>query len=242
MWKAHTRSYQYSQCVERARHIIDIAIQKGNASISWSTGKDSTVLTHLVLQQKSDIPIIIQFDDCDWPEKREYAERVAKAQNWTYHSVMPDYSVWEAVQQCELGFEDICSQNHRITQLTFLKPLEDKQKQLNCNVTFLGLRKEESRSRKLNLLKRGELYQLRSGQWHCCPLSTWKTIDIFSYLIDNDIEINPYYLKNRFLPPEKIRLSWALPSKHGMKYGDCEHIRWYYPEQYRKLKDIGVIQ
>lgn len=198
-------------------------------------------MTHLIKELYPETPIMIQFDDCDWPEKRVYAERVAHAQGWNFHRVEPGFSVWERSYSCQLGFENICTQTHVFTQDSFLAVLHEKQQELDCSVVFLGLRSQESRSRYLNLAKRGELYQLKNGEWRCCPLGRWTAEDVFAYLIEHEIEINPCYFYNRFHTPEDIRLCWALPTPTGIRYGDLEHIRFYYPKQFQRLRDRGVI-
>lgn len=239
-WKLRAKTLEYKRHLEYAKQGIHQAVTHGKSIISWSTGKDSTAMTHLILSLYPETPIMIQFDDCDWPEKRQYAERVAQAQGWTYHAVEPDFSVWEKSLTCHIGFEDVCAQSHEFTQDSFLSLLNAKQQELGCSIVFLGLRSQESRSRYFNLAKRGELYQLKNGEWRCCPLGRWTTEDVFAYFIENDIEINPCYFYNRFQPPEHIRLCWALPTPTGIRYGDLEHIRFYYPKQFQRLRNRGV--
>jgi len=240
-WKVRTKSLEYKRHLEYAKQAIHRALEKGKCIISWSAGKDSTAMTHLIRSLYPEIPIMIQFDDCDWPEKREYAERVALSQGWHLHIVEPDFSVWERSLSCNIGFDDVCAQSHEFTQDSFLSLLNKKQQELGCNVVFMGLRAEESRARKMNLMKRGEIYQLKNGEWRCCPLGRWDSVDVFAYLTEHDIEINPCYFYNRFQSPEDIRLCWALPTPTGIRYGDMEHIRHYYPKQFRRLRERGVI-
>jgi 3'-phosphoadenosine 5'-phosphosulfate sulfotransferase (PAPS reductase)/FAD synthetase len=198
-------------------------------------------MTHLIRSCYPDTPIMIQFDDCDWPEKRAYAERVAAAQGWDYHAVEPDFSVWERAKSYAIGMDDLCSPSHAFTQDTFLYVLEAKRRDLGCIGTFLGLRAEESRARKMNILKRGELYQLKSGEWRCYPLGRWTAEDVFAYLTEQEVEINPCYFYNRFRQPEDIRLCYALPTPTGIRYGDMQHLRHYYPQQFQRLREEGLV-
>jgi 3'-phosphoadenosine 5'-phosphosulfate sulfotransferase (PAPS reductase)/FAD synthetase len=240
-WKLRSKTFEYKRHLDQAKRIIYNALEKGNGVISWSSGKDSTAMTHLIKSISPEIPIIIQFDDCDWPEKKLYVERVSQTQNWNYHVAEPDFSVWGKSFEYKIGDENICSQNHIFTQESFLSLLRLKQNELGCDLIFLGLRAEESHSRYLNIIKRGSLYQVKNEDWHCLPLANWSVEDVFAYLVENDIEINPCYFHNRFYPPEKIRLSWAIPTQTGIRYGDLEHIRFYYPEQFQRLRDRGIV-
>lgn len=205
----------------------------------WSGGKDSTAMTHLVRSIRNDITIISQFDDCDWPEKQPYMNRVAEAQNWDFHKVEPGFSVWEALSKYKIGADNICAQSHHMTKNAFLQPLDTATKSFGCSGIFLGLRADESPGRKKNFELRADTYKLKNGMWHCCPVSRWSTKDIFSYLISNDVEINPCYFQNAICSPEEIRLSWALPTV-GWKGRDIEHIRRYYPKQFQRLRDAGA--
>jgi len=238
-WRLHAKSDGYRRHLDYAIQAIYASQKCGKSILSWSAGKDSTAMVHLVKTLYPKIPIMIQFDDCDWPEKREYVKQVTQTQGWPYHAVEPNFSVWEKLLSCQIGFENICSQSHGVTQDSFISLLNAKQNELGCSVVFLGLRSQESHSRYLNLAKRGELYQLKNGEWRCCPLGRWTTEDVFAYHVIHDIEINPCYFNNRFFHPEEIRLSWALPTPTGIRYGDMQHIRFYYPEQYQRLREIG---
>ncbi len=239
-WKLRARSPEYKRHLDASIQTIHRAHQVAEFVLSWSAGKDSTVMVHLVRSLYPDVPIMIQFDDCDWPETRPYSVRVASAQGWDHHVVEPDFSVWERMAAGRIGEEAFCSQAHSLTQDSFLKPLAKKQAELGCNGVYMGLRANESKARNLHLMRRGELYQIEDGEWRCCPLAKWTSEDVFAYMIQHDIEINPCYLHNKFLPPDDIRLSWAVPTPTSMSHGDLEHYRHYYPAQFQKLRDLGV--
>jgi 3'-phosphoadenosine 5'-phosphosulfate sulfotransferase (PAPS reductase)/FAD synthetase len=239
-WKLRSKTYEYKRHVNRAVSAIYAAHNVARMIVSWSTGKDSTAMTHLVRSLYVDTPIMIQFDDCDWQTKHDYAGRVANAQGWDVHRVEPDFSVWECIKNGRIGEDNFCSLSHTLTRDAFLTPLAAQQRELDCNGVYMGLRAEESRARRIHLRSRGELYQLKSGEWRCCPLARWTSEDVFAYLVANEIEINPCYFNNRFLPPEEIRVSWAIPTPTSIRYGDMEHIRYYYPEQFRRIREIGV--
>ena len=196
-------------------------------------------MVHLVLGVDPSIPVFSQFDDCDWPEKRPYMERVADSQGWEFIPVEPGFSVWDAVQHHKVGVENICEVGHPITRDAFIRPLKAATKAVGCDGVFLGLRAAESSARKKNFGQRRHVYRIGDGTWRCCPLSTWSTNDVFAYLVANEVEINPCYFQNSICSPEEIRLSWALPTV-GWKGRDIEHIRRYYPAQFRRLREIGV--
>jgi len=237
-WRLRAKTDEYHRHIEYAIEAINAAEKTAKMVVSWSTGKDSTAMTHLIQELYPDTPIMIQFDDCDWPTKRAYADRVVAAQGWNVHRVEPEFSVWERMQTGRIGEDAFCAQSHSLTQDAFLRPLAATQHTLNCDGVYIGLRAQESRARNVHLRSRGELYQLASGEWRCCPLARWTAEDVFAYLLQHGVEINPCYFNNRFLPPEDIRVSWAVPTPTSVRFGDMEHLRYYYPAQYRRIKDM----
>lgn len=229
---------EYKRKIAESKRIIHSSKNKADFAISWSAGKDSTAMCHLIKSIFPEIPIIIQFDDCDWPEKANYVERVAKDQNWKYYSVTPNFSVWSEIVGGRIIYENFCSQSHKLTKNSFLSVLNKKKDELRCNGFYLGLRAEESRARKLNYFQRGSLYRLKTGEWRCCPIGNWSVNDVFAYLVENDIEINPCYFHNIIRKPHEIRLSWALPLNNTRVFADIEHIKRYYPKQYQRLREF----
>ena len=236
-WEIRSRMPEHLRRVADSVAIIAEAVSRVPFVVAWSTGKDSTAMCHLVRAIAPETPIIIQFDDCDWPSKRPYYERVCRAQGWACTEVEPDFSVWDRMRAGRIGEEDFCAQDHSLTRDAFLAPLDAARRRHRCPGVFLGLRTAESRARRVHLATRGRLYQITSGGWRCCPLAQWSAEDVFAYHVARGIEINPAYFNNRFRPPEEIRLSWAIPTPTSIRYGDAEHLRYYYPEQYRRTKE-----
>lgn len=240
-WKIRSKHIEFKKRLKGAITIINKAKNLGiKFAISWSGGKDSTAMVHLIKSVWPECPIIVQFDDCDWPEKKPYIYRVIKKMNWKIYEAIPDFSVKQAIFNCDIGNEDICSKTHKLTKYGFLKPLDDIQKILECEGAFLGLRKLESKRRGRNYKYNGNLYRLKSGEYICTPVVHFDAVDIFAYLVSNDIEINPCYFNNAFKTPEKIRLAWAIPSIYGIGQGDIEHIRKYYPKYFNELRERGL--
>lgn len=238
-WRIHSKTLTFLTRLETAKKAVEEALVRGvRFCVAWSGGKDSTAMTHMIKTMYPETPVLSQFDDCDWPEKSPYMERIASRYGWTIHRVEPDFSVWERARRL-CGKESICAQSHPITRDSFLDVLHEKQIELGCDGVFLGLRAAESSGRRKNYQFRGNTYQLKNGEWRCCPLSDFSADDVFAYLVSNDIEINPCYFYNALCPPTEIRLSWALPTVEW-RGRDLEHIRKYYPRQFQRLRDCGV--
>lgn len=240
-WKIRAKYIEYKKRIKGAITIIKKAKNMNlKFIISWSGGKDSTAMVHIIKNIWPECPIITQFDDCDWPEKRKYIYSVANCFKWDVHEVVPDFSVWKYFKDKGIKDENICSKNHYLTKYGFLKPLEDKRKELGCAGAFIGLRKQESNRRKRNYKYNGNLYKLKSGEYICTPIIHLEVEDVFAYLVSNHIDINPCYFNNTFNEPENIRLSWFLPSVYNYGQGHAEYMRKYYPELYNKFRELDI--
>ena len=117
------------------------------------------------------------------------------------------------------------------------KPIKKFQKDNNYDLSFIGLRKQESQARKFMLCKYGKYFFCKKYNINqAYPLSDWKTQDIFAYIFSNKLEklLHPAYYKNKFKKSEKIRVSWYCdPTMFS-----SGHIRWlsfYYPELFNQL-------
>lgn len=239
-WNTYALLCTHKNKVANAIERVKAAAGKATFALAWSGGKDSTAMAHLVKSILPNTPLVVQFDDCDWPEKKPYIKRVAAANDWDFHSVYPDFSVWETMKRGGIGTEAFCSKSNNLTKDSFLKPLFNKRVEIGMDGYFIGLRAKESKYRMFNYLKRGDTYRLKDGEWHSYPVIDWEVIDVFAYLASHDIEINPLYLNNGLKEPEEVRLSWACPTPSGMGYGDMENFRKNFPKKFQELRAMGV--
>jgi 3'-phosphoadenosine 5'-phosphosulfate sulfotransferase (PAPS reductase)/FAD synthetase len=239
-WCLRSKTTEYRRRLGYAVDSIALAVKQTTPCVSWSGGKDSTAMAHLVCTTFRNTKVLVQVDDCDWPEKLPYVSRLADLYGWDVHIIRPDFSVWDFMCSGSIGHEDFCSASHDLTKSSFLYPLKQAQSALGCNCVFIGLRAAESKARGVHLSVRKELYRKKGGDYVCCPLARWDAVDVFSYLVSNGIEVNPCYFQNRFMQPEEIRLSWAVPTPKGLTNGAMEHMRYYYPKHFSKLRDMGV--
>ena len=192
-------------------------------------------MTHLIKSIEPSVPIIMQIDDCDWPELLPYVGRLSDKYGWEINFTEPDFSVLEVMRKINRETEDFCSQSHPLTREAFLEPLRKIAEKLGVEGSFIGLRSRESKARKINLITRGAVYRKKNGQWMSTPMYDWNARDVFAYLSLNNVEINPCYFKNRFEPPENIRLAWFVPTRIDARLGGEEQLKYYNPDLWKKL-------
>ena len=134
---------------------------------------------------------------------------------------------------------DICDEiNSRGVELSdnFFYSIIKKYKQdNNFKGVFLGLRKEESRARRINFYKKGHTYRKKDGEWVCNPLSNFTAKDIYAFLLSNNINPLRVYMHTHFCSPEKIRKSWYLPGARACE-GQALILKYYYPQLFNILE------
>ena len=86
--------------------------------MSWSAGKDSTALLHLVLQEKSDIKVFTEKDDLDFPGEIEYVKRMQKRYNVNLDIVSPEVKLQSILDDYDL-LDDIHSRKTDFSQKYF---------------------------------------------------------------------------------------------------------------------------
>lgn len=224
--------------VDRAKSVIQEALEKG---ISWyvacSAGKDSTVLAHMVNLLSPGIEIWSEKDCFDFPGEKEYLQELAATYNWKLNIVTPEADLHEAAKKIDVC-EDLHSRGTEFSDNFFYRLITEQEKRFDG--VFLGLRAEESNGRTRNFKTRGHTYQRKNYKWTCNPLSTWKTDDVFAYLVGNEIPILPVYFNTKFVDgdPGKIRKSWYLPSARSAE-GHCVWLKYYYPDLFYRLCEIS---
>lgn len=238
-WGLHAKSRGFSERVSQGASYVRKAKETGQRfAISYSSGKDSTAMLHLALKEWPDCPVITQFDDCDWPTKADYVDQIEALFGISIIRVVPDFSVWAEACKGRPGVDHYCSQSHSLTQDSFLRPLQEAQKEAGCNGVFIGLRAAEGKGRMMNAATRGALYRMKNGQWKCNPLTWWSADDVFAYHVANDIPINPLYQQTAFRNPQEIRVSWALPTPSGYGKDEMAQLAKYFPTQYQKIRKM----
>lgn len=232
----------YKRNLQRAIDISSEFLEMDlNHNVSFSCGKDSTVLVHLVNSIKPGIKIVSEKDDMDFPEELPYLERLREKYNLNIDVITPPVSLWEEILKHSIT-EDIHSKGTDFSDEYFYGLLAKYHKENNVNASFLGLRQSESRGRAMNFRTKGHIYFNKSwggfGQWICQPLALWSAKDIFAYLFSNDVPIMEVYFKTKFVKsPEDIRKAWILPS-HQSNQGQALWLKYYYPQIFNKLAMI----
>lgn len=101
---------------------------------------------------------------------------------------------------------------------------------------FWGLRKAESRPRKITLNRYGAIYktQIRSS-WTCCPLMNWSGQDVWAYIVNHDLPyLEVYDDSERGRERERSEMTWLAENTVWLRGRGIE-MRRRYPDVWADL-------
>jgi len=177
-FKLWAETDEYHGKVKEAQKIIKKALTRyNNPYLSYSGGKDSLVMTHLILQEDPDIPV--------W--------------HWDYgDALMPREIEKEVIDNAyKIGVKNLIIRkrrgrdartNHGSGYKQFFGVLNHLKKENNWDLGFIGVRREESKKRERN-------YKSHFIENNCYPLLNLSWIDIWAYIVSNNLNYPSTYDK-----------------------------------------------
>lgn len=140
--------------------------------VACSFGKDSSVLLSLCLKVRSDVDVVF----ARYPETYlldNYEEVISRWQGIRLQYVDVKDDILD--ETAEGDFMDDWAIAHGFDGF------------------FMGLRKQESRGRRITLLRDGVIYRKKNGLLRCCPLADWSSEEVFLYCIENRLSMLSSY-------------------------------------------------
>jgi len=199
---AHASLTTFGRKIHLAQSGIEAGLGKMvHPYISMSFGKDSTVMTHLILRISPNLPVIYvncgEFDE--WPDtprvRDEFTRRFScNLIEISGPSIIEFYRRvgYAYYQDHEETREARSAQREYGESLT--RVILEKARQLGCDGGFVGMRAAESTNRARLFNWRGNLYFTRERQmWTCCPLEKWSARDVWAYIVKYDLPYNELY-------------------------------------------------
>jgi phosphoadenosine phosphosulfate reductase len=238
-----SRLSSFERKVDKSMQIIHEAIGKeGQWVLSFSGGKDSTVLADLLFRCGwRGKGIYFWYSDFENPE--ENTSQVAWAnENYGYDiKKVKCYGSCDAWEEAGHFFSTPTSDEEKSAakkcSLGFKKASKKFMQENDCKNIFMGMCKEESRARQINLNMRGSTYFVDSrGGYTCCPLSNWSGTDIWAYIVSRDLPYLSIY-DLTFWPRERIRNELTvLYCSDLILCGEFTQYRMAYPDLFAKLQ------
>lgn len=205
----HAKLARYQRLVAEALDAVLLASARGRVAISYSGGKDSTVVLDLVRRVIPDAPAAWFDSGCEWTGTAEiaahyHAERVAPVMDFPS---MCRYAGWWGYRHpVDPG------STFDVGETLIFEPSFRFATAHGISVYALGLRAEEGTGRRWNA-KRGALYySAQDERWHLCPLAQWTTDDVWAYIAERQLQYHPAYdaMTQLGIPRPRQRIDFLL--------------------------------
>lgn len=227
-----------TRMIDKSLGIIEYGFSKmENPYLSFSGGKDSTVLLWLMMQVRPDIKVVFMNPNDHLPDIYEFTYRLVD--EWKLNFYELPHNKYEG-----LTYEEYLElPKAKLEQLAIKDPMNKFAVENNHDGNFWGLRADESKGRTWMVKAYGPLFfSKRDSLWRCTPLAYISNQDIWDLIDMNEIPYCPMYDKNLIFRREEMR-STGWKSKKKLTQGGLTHLKKYYPEYYNKMRDyINVTQ
>ncbi len=245
------------------RHLLDrIAehLDEHDGFVSWSGGKDSTVVVDLARQVDPHIPVVFFDSGLQFPETIRYLEDLAEAWQLNYHVITADPDLL-TVLIASGGFDHHSVDRilrGRLADILITGPASEAHSR-HGRGSLWGVRAEESHGRRMLYRRslaaetrarqqspRGDVRAEAGGVVHRAdgtitygPIWDWQRTHVFEYLAGRGIEPNPLYRKLADLgvPEQQIRVDSIIDASK-LSNG---HIAWLqrgWPDLFDRLAAV----
>lgn len=159
----YAQMYEHKNLVRKTQGFIRWALEKvSNPYVACSFGKDSSVMLHLILEQRPDIPIRF----VRWKNETEYLANFDEV-----------ISAWGDINltQVELLRESVDDK------------VKDRFSTAEYDSFFIGFRIDESKERRITLKHHGLFFKMKDGKTRISPMADWTTKHIAAYNCEHNL-------------------------------------------------------
>jgi 3'-phosphoadenosine 5'-phosphosulfate sulfotransferase (PAPS reductase)/FAD synthetase len=224
---------KHRERVERARDVIRRATEIGRIGVSFSGGKDSTVVAHLIRSVVPGAPLAF-FDSGD-----ELPDTLAMVLEYGAETIAPRLTMREMARYSGWwGYAAPVDPNCPFDAKRILieEPSETFVVKRGLRVICHGIRAEESGNRARHVGARGELYQGADRTWYCMPIARWTLEDVWAYIASNGLRYHSAYdaMSAAGVPRQSQRVAGLL-GERGSGWGRHALLKMHAPEHWGRL-------
>jgi 3'-phosphoadenosine 5'-phosphosulfate sulfotransferase (PAPS reductase)/FAD synthetase len=188
----HGQLASFRRLVERTLDEIERAARIGPIGVSFSGGKDSTVMLHLVRRVVPDAPAGFFDSGAELSDTYEFVRSTPVVE---VIKVEPGL-----LQMCRIGGywgysgPETTGKVFDFTRRLVYEPAREFTRRNDLAVQAIGLRAEESAGRTFTARAQGVLHHSRQmGIYHLRPLLWWTADDVWAYIATRELPYNRAY-------------------------------------------------
>lgn len=185
----NAKTKKYRNLLERTKNDIRKTLKKyKNVSVSFSGGKDSTVLLDLVGRERDDIIVLFIESGATFPDTTDLIK--SYSEKYKVIIVPSSYTYQEIYKMREK--KDIS--NARWMEWIVYEPVRKFVADYQIDLQCIGLRAKESKRRQMRFrVYPHERIQQATGVGTFYPLKDWSYADVWTYIFDNRLPYNKLY-------------------------------------------------
>jgi phosphoadenosine phosphosulfate reductase len=206
--------------------------------VSWSGGRDSTVVVDLARRANPDVPVVWFDSGLEFPDTHTYIHDFTERWSLNLHTikatpdaltVMAQSGAWDHTREPDWSAPDL--HDVLVTQ-----PARKAREQFG-HAEVWGLRAAESNVRRALLTPGQGCYRRADGTITYSPVWAWRDIDITAYLAHHNITENPVYqrLRDAGATGKDLRVGLALDG-NNLQYGRVVWLRRCFPDTYARIE------
>ncbi len=162
----------------------------GEHIVSSSFGAQSAVMLHMLISQKSDIPVVVIDTGYMFPETYRFIDQMTDRLDLNLHvfraSISPAWQEARYGRRWEQGAQGLDAY-HRDAKI---EPMERALETLEVGTWFAGIRRAQSRSR-----VQTPFIESSGTRWKVHPIADWSDRDIHAYMKRHDLPYHPLWDK-----------------------------------------------
>jgi len=198
--KIHAKREDFWKKVENAIDVAKRFYKHGKSYVACSGGKDSLALTHLIVHNiDPDVPVF-HWNHGKWLIPKQIENDILNCIKSipVKNLIIRTYRFGEVSEKSRI--------NYVKWYRTFYKTIEELNKEFKFEICFLGLRAEESITRRRRTREYHEFHK-GTGTTLVYPLRDWSWLDVWTYIIINNVRYPKIYdIYAKYLGYDKVRL------------------------------------
>lgn len=197
--------------------------------ISFSGGKDSLAVLHLVRSVRPDVQAVYWDAQCAFPECSALIDETPHCIRYPTDEPFLDTLERYGVH----GGSDL---ENATMKTTVYGPVRRFLADYPHDGCAYGLRQEESRGRRMNGRTKGGVFWSKAyGVWMCQPIHQWSYNDVWAYIVSHNIPYCGTYDRMWEMPEREQRISyWA--GETNRQYGRWAWLKRHYPDLYLQFR------